>query len=70
VGKIPGVNHLHAIRALEKAGFRVVAYRRPESATNCSSRSWFALTCIRTMTLQPTVVLWSCGAQPPLPMSW
>jgi predicted RNA binding protein YcfA (HicA-like mRNA interferase family) len=24
VGKIPGVNHLHAIRALEKAGFRVV----------------------------------------------
>jgi predicted RNA binding protein YcfA (HicA-like mRNA interferase family) len=24
VGKIPGVNHLQAIRALEKAGFRVV----------------------------------------------
>jgi hypothetical protein len=24
VGKIPGVNHLHAIRALEKAGFRIV----------------------------------------------
>ena len=24
MGKIPGVNHLHAIRALEKAGFRVV----------------------------------------------
>jgi len=24
VGKIPGVNHLHAIRAPEKAGFRVV----------------------------------------------
>jgi predicted RNA binding protein YcfA (HicA-like mRNA interferase family) len=24
VGKIPGVNHLDAIRALEKAGFRVV----------------------------------------------
>ena len=22
--KIPGVNHLHAVRALEKAGFRVV----------------------------------------------
>ena len=24
MGKIPGVNHLDAIRALEKAGFRVV----------------------------------------------
>jgi predicted RNA binding protein YcfA (HicA-like mRNA interferase family) len=24
VGKIPGVPHLHAVRALEKAGFRVV----------------------------------------------
>jgi predicted RNA binding protein YcfA (HicA-like mRNA interferase family) len=24
VGRIPGVNHLDAIRALEKAGFRVV----------------------------------------------
>ena len=24
MGKIPGINHLHAIRALEKAGFRVV----------------------------------------------
>lgn len=24
MGKIPGVEHLHAIRALEKAGFRVV----------------------------------------------
>ena len=24
MGKIPGVNHLHAVRALEKAGFRVV----------------------------------------------
>jgi predicted RNA binding protein YcfA (HicA-like mRNA interferase family) len=24
LGKIPEVNHLHAIRALEKAGFRVV----------------------------------------------
>jgi predicted RNA binding protein YcfA (HicA-like mRNA interferase family) len=24
VVKIPGVNHLHAIRALEEAGFRVV----------------------------------------------
>jgi hypothetical protein len=24
VGKIPGVNHLHAIPSLEKAGFRVV----------------------------------------------
>jgi predicted RNA binding protein YcfA (HicA-like mRNA interferase family) len=24
VGRIPGVNHLQAIRALEKAGFRVV----------------------------------------------
>ena len=24
MGTIPGVNHLHAIRALEKAGFRVV----------------------------------------------
>jgi predicted RNA binding protein YcfA (HicA-like mRNA interferase family) len=24
VGRIPGVDHLHAIRALEKAGFRVV----------------------------------------------
>jgi len=24
LGKIPGVNHLDAIRALEKAGFRVV----------------------------------------------
>ena len=24
MGKIPEVNHLHAIRALEKAGFRVV----------------------------------------------
>lgn len=23
MGKIPGVNHLHAIRAFEKAGFRV-----------------------------------------------
>jgi predicted RNA binding protein YcfA (HicA-like mRNA interferase family) len=22
--KLPGVNHLHAVRALEKAGFRVV----------------------------------------------
>lgn len=24
MGKIPGINHLHAIRAFEKAGFRVV----------------------------------------------
>lgn len=24
MGKIPGVNHLDAIRALEKAGFRIV----------------------------------------------
>lgn len=24
MGRIPGVNHLHAIRALEKAGFRIV----------------------------------------------
>jgi predicted RNA binding protein YcfA (HicA-like mRNA interferase family) len=24
VGKIPGVNHLVAVRALEKAGFRIV----------------------------------------------
>jgi len=24
VGKIPGVNHLRAVRALEKAGFRIV----------------------------------------------
>jgi hypothetical protein len=24
VGKIPAVNHLHAIRAVEKAGFRIV----------------------------------------------
>ena len=24
MGKIPGINHLHAIRTLEKAGFRVV----------------------------------------------
>lgn len=24
MGKIPGVSHLHAIRALERAGFRVV----------------------------------------------
>jgi predicted RNA binding protein YcfA (HicA-like mRNA interferase family) len=24
VGKIPGVNHLDAVRALEKAGFRIV----------------------------------------------
>jgi predicted RNA binding protein YcfA (HicA-like mRNA interferase family) len=24
VGRIPGVNHLHAIRALEEIGFRVV----------------------------------------------
>jgi len=24
VGRIPGINHLDAIRALEKAGFRVV----------------------------------------------
>ena len=24
MGKIPGVNHLNAIRALEKAGFRIV----------------------------------------------
>ena len=24
MGKIPGVNHLQAIRALEKAGFRIV----------------------------------------------
>ena len=24
MGKIPGINHLHPIRALEKAGFRVV----------------------------------------------
>ena len=24
MGKIPGINHLDAIRALEKAGFRVV----------------------------------------------
>jgi hypothetical protein len=24
VSKIPGANHLHAIRALEKAGFRIV----------------------------------------------
>ena len=24
MGKIPGVNHRHAVRALEKAGFRVV----------------------------------------------
>jgi predicted RNA binding protein YcfA (HicA-like mRNA interferase family) len=24
VGKIPGVNHLTAVRALEKAGFRIV----------------------------------------------
>jgi predicted RNA binding protein YcfA (HicA-like mRNA interferase family) len=22
--KIPGINHLHAVRALEKAGFRIV----------------------------------------------
>jgi predicted RNA binding protein YcfA (HicA-like mRNA interferase family) len=24
MGKIPGIAHLHAVRALEKAGFRVV----------------------------------------------
>jgi len=24
VPKIPGVNHLHAVRALEKAGFRIL----------------------------------------------
>lgn len=24
MGKIPGINHLNAIRALEKAGFRIV----------------------------------------------
>ena len=24
MGKIPGVGHLHAVRALERAGFRVV----------------------------------------------
>jgi predicted RNA binding protein YcfA (HicA-like mRNA interferase family) len=24
VGKLPGVPHLHAVRALEKAGFRIV----------------------------------------------
>lgn len=24
MGKIPGVNHLRAVRALEKAGFRIV----------------------------------------------
>ena len=24
MGKIPGVSHLHAVRALEKVGFRVV----------------------------------------------
>jgi predicted RNA binding protein YcfA (HicA-like mRNA interferase family) len=24
VGKLPGIPHLHAVRALEKAGFRIV----------------------------------------------
>lgn len=24
MGKIPGISHLHAVRALEKAGFKVV----------------------------------------------
>jgi len=24
VGKLPGVNHLHAVRALEKVGFRIL----------------------------------------------
>jgi len=24
VGKLPGVNHLHAVRALEKASFRIL----------------------------------------------
>jgi predicted RNA binding protein YcfA (HicA-like mRNA interferase family) len=28
VSKIPGVNHLHAIKALEKAGFKIVRQGR------------------------------------------
>jgi predicted RNA binding protein YcfA (HicA-like mRNA interferase family) len=28
VGKIPGINHLDAVRALEKAGFRVLRQSR------------------------------------------
>lgn len=28
MGKIPGVNHLDAVRALEKAGFRIIRQRK------------------------------------------
>jgi predicted RNA binding protein YcfA (HicA-like mRNA interferase family) len=28
VGKLPGVNHLQAVRALEKAGFRILRQRK------------------------------------------
>jgi predicted RNA binding protein YcfA (HicA-like mRNA interferase family) len=28
MGSVPGVNHLHAVRALEKAGFRIARQRK------------------------------------------
>ena len=28
MGKLPGVNHLQAVRALEKAGFRILRQRK------------------------------------------
>lgn len=36
MGKIPGVNHLDAIRALEKAGFRVLRQSKHVVMTNGS----------------------------------
>jgi predicted RNA binding protein YcfA (HicA-like mRNA interferase family) len=36
VGKIPGVNHLDAIRALEKGGFRIVRQSKHVVMTNGS----------------------------------
>lgn len=34
MGKLPGISHLRAIKAFEKAGFRIVRQRKHISMTN------------------------------------
>ena len=38
MGKLPGINHLEAVRALEKAGFRVLRQGKPIVMTDGARR--------------------------------